>query len=1304
MFVVANVTAGWTTNPSEQAYYFIEHDENGNPLADGSIWLNGSFNDTTFYVYYNGDSYNSDYDNGDKVFEFFDDFDGDNLNTTKWTCVDNTCAVSNSIGSQAAPSTSGTYGMRTNSVYDKNDNFHFYCKIQEANYGFFGTAIRDVGGAGRFDMKEYVYNSADGGWITLTYDSTGSNKFQNKVSATGYADYFKAEMRQYGTSYVEFYHNDSLINNHTAKIPLTDGYIFIFGLNGKYVDCDWIFNSLRNTYSTSYGSEESGSWTIDGITYTKRKEVNMTGTFDGQIELDYNQFNSTNVTVTTFSEPGLITIVSPTTTEYLEQNILINITNSTKVDNIWYNWNGTNVTYTTPVTITFPAGEHTLFVWANNTSGDEQEVSVTFEVFTPPTQSNITQPEDKIYGHSVELEWTESTVEYGNIDYYNVIFVGSAANYSVYNGLDLDTTWDVRSIPDQEGYLNMEVCGDFGLCTESQTSLFNITNFNVTINEPSVNATFTNNTYFEFERDGNYNLWCDLYADDVIIRSKSLTSGTNIWNATLNLDGYDDLRVDCNIIGYTSIMSTFNYSINITEVPYILDYEMTLTEYGSVYDASQVLFYDHNGYLNLLFFSVLSSTDYLNVLVLNGSDILYEYQEPLDLTMSYINVFLEPAQTTLLLVNSTGNGIHWVNVTDTSMTIDTEAFEDFIIVDRPDKFEPAQLVNTHGNVGVAGGYFVVGLPSSTTNYKMYRKNVSDNTLTDLSKNVRGYSVSTSLKSSDFLEWYVAGGDSDSTSNLRLDYYNSTAWVNVYSTAVGTEVFTNVNYKTKVRFTENNIFLTQLGSSARPFKILNLTSATGHYTSNIQVYNNTLPIYVTDDIFVMLLNSNAGERYYVCEGQDSITCDVVTPSDYGFTVPFTNYPLSANYINSNGINKVTYGKTFSGYPFTFNYNENVYDAKFQCLDEMEEHNLDFVFTVSTDTTNNQLATKLIGYVIPSSIMPSGRKDFNVLCDTSVYRKYYLGLDTNYLMNFYGLNESDGLYYTIEVIDAFSNPIPGMLLSAKRYSGGELSFVTIEQGVTDTNGHVILFLEPTILYKINVIDLTTNILITEFDLVPGTTTNIQLKVDTSERLNLDDPSQMFDDVVWLLTPKPTTFRNSTEVEYSVSSASSSLEYSGFYITKTNATGSYVVYNNSGTSPTTQTYSYLFNETGKYEMTTYFKHSNYSAFFSHYSYIYAGNSTFILAQESFEDFNISGWAYFLIVLVVVGMVMGYVSHYSWEGASAVGILVMWAMVIFAPSDMTLVSRGVGTPYEFTISLIHVVSILTLLVGVLLFRRYRA
>ena len=96
MFVVANVTAGWTTNPSEQGYYFIEHNENGNPLASGSIWLNGSFNDTNFYVYYNGNSYNSDYDNGDKVFELFDDFDGISLKSLLYNSA-GSITISNSL-------------------------------------------------------------------------------------------------------------------------------------------------------------------------------------------------------------------------------------------------------------------------------------------------------------------------------------------------------------------------------------------------------------------------------------------------------------------------------------------------------------------------------------------------------------------------------------------------------------------------------------------------------------------------------------------------------------------------------------------------------------------------------------------------------------------------------------------------------------------------------------------------------------------------------------------------------------------------------------------------------------------------------------------------------------------------------------------------------------------------------------------------------------------------------------------------------------------------------------------------------
>ena len=471
MFAVVNVNAGWTTNSSEQAYYFIEHDESGDPLADGSIWINGSFDDTSFYVYYNGDSYNSDYDNGDNVFEFFDDFDYPNnaINTSKWTCVDNTCAVSNSIGSQAAPSTSGTYGMRTNSVYDKNDNFHFYCKIQEANYGIFGTAIRDVGGAGKFDMKRYAYHSTDGGWITSTYASTAPNNFQNKISATGYADYFKAEMRQYGTSYVEFYHDGNLINNHTDKIPLTDGYIFILGLNNKYVYCDWIFNSLRNTYSTSYGSEESGSWEIDGITYTKRKEVEITGTFDGQIELDYDEFNSENITITTGIY--LISIVSPTDTEYFTSDILINITNSTEVDKIWYNWNGTNVTYTNPVTVTFPAGEQTLYAWANNTSGDEQGVSVTFNVYLNPTPASFNHSVQLVRNdNNITLSWTlgNDTYELTNQTLY--IFDLNNNLINNYSLLNTTTTYNYTNNITNVYYAILETCNIYPLCSNSTIS------------------------------------------------------------------------------------------------------------------------------------------------------------------------------------------------------------------------------------------------------------------------------------------------------------------------------------------------------------------------------------------------------------------------------------------------------------------------------------------------------------------------------------------------------------------------------------------------------------------------------------------------------------------------------------------------------------------------------------------------------------------------------------------------------------------------------------------------------------------
>jgi hypothetical protein len=420
MFVVANVTAGWTTNSSEQAYYFIEDDENGNPLADGSIWVNGSFNDTSFYVYYNGDSYNSDYDNGDNVFEFFDDFDYPNnaINSTKWKC-DNSlwsdvgCYSLVISGSKAVLTTKSSISTSADRTSLHTNGLHtFGTNTQINTYGKY---------------NDLASNALNAYWVTLNdrivgflRQNTGTTRgmftAKSGTSSTTALDSYSTNWAKYQTLRNSTTQVISKIDGTTVATSTTNIFtdnspilFFAYGIN-CVMELAWVSVSDINTYTTSYGSEESGSWEIDGITYSKRKEVNMTGTFDGQIELDYNQFNSTNITVTTSSGPDLVTIVSPTATNYTTTDILVEITNSTEVDNIWYNWNGTNVTYTTPVTITFPAGEHTLQAWANNTSGDEQEFSVTFDVYTYPTSATFSHNYQLVRNNTnVVFNWTSAS-------------------------------------------------------------------------------------------------------------------------------------------------------------------------------------------------------------------------------------------------------------------------------------------------------------------------------------------------------------------------------------------------------------------------------------------------------------------------------------------------------------------------------------------------------------------------------------------------------------------------------------------------------------------------------------------------------------------------------------------------------------------------------------------------------------------------------------------------------------------------------------------------------------------------------
>jgi len=84
------------------------------------------------------------------------------------------------------------------------------------------------------------------------------------------------------------------------------------------------------------------------------------------------------------TEAPTIVINSPTNITYNVNNILIDIntTDNIAVDSVWYDYGTGNITYTTPLMQFFADGTYTLIVYANDTSGNENNSQVTFTVNT----------------------------------------------------------------------------------------------------------------------------------------------------------------------------------------------------------------------------------------------------------------------------------------------------------------------------------------------------------------------------------------------------------------------------------------------------------------------------------------------------------------------------------------------------------------------------------------------------------------------------------------------------------------------------------------------------------------------------------------------------------------------------------------------------------------------------------------------------------------------------------------------------------------------------------------------------------
>ena len=91
---------------------------------------------------------------------------------------------------------------------------------------------------------------------------------------------------------------------------------------------------------------------------------------------------STSVGFTIDTITPTIQIQNLINSTYKVDTLLVNFSYSDnrEVDTVWYNWNGTNVTFSSALNVTFAEGLNTLHVWVNDSAGNLNSTSVTFTI------------------------------------------------------------------------------------------------------------------------------------------------------------------------------------------------------------------------------------------------------------------------------------------------------------------------------------------------------------------------------------------------------------------------------------------------------------------------------------------------------------------------------------------------------------------------------------------------------------------------------------------------------------------------------------------------------------------------------------------------------------------------------------------------------------------------------------------------------------------------------------------------------------------------------------------------------------
>ncbi|MFP4403497.1 MAG: LamG-like jellyroll fold domain-containing protein [Candidatus Woesearchaeota archaeon] len=428
------------------------------------------------------------------------------------------------------------------------------------------------------------------------------------------------------------------IINPPIKVSLLDE--FAQPIVGKQID---ITLNTGNFFSgtTTKTTNNSGTTIFDDLA------ISTIGTYTLNISSLNLKTQSKQFNIIKKPKPN-ITIHSPINAMiYNNQDILVNISvEDENLNSTWYNFEGTNETYINPINITFPEGQNTLHVWANNTFGSINHTNVTFTVkidnfnidlISPIIDSatninasfkfNVTN-NNQVNNCSIyiddELKNTSNTILLNQINTLNVNNLDIKRNYWFINCSD-----ETNSIKSNTSYFDVIDLSEYdGITTNmSQINTSNIENFYVEKTDIG-RINFTDNLNLSGGADINNiikieynNITINTSLDNRLNKSAILTFNNlpykttpNIFKNNLHCD-----NLECQITSYNSETKSLQFNVShFTSYTTKENTKLTIWDETDIEGGNLIKYIDEQVKI------FANYTDYLTKESINGTNIFCE--------------------------------------------------------------------------------------------------------------------------------------------------------------------------------------------------------------------------------------------------------------------------------------------------------------------------------------------------------------------------------------------------------------------------------------------------------------------------------------------------------------------------------------------------------------------------------------------------------------------------------------------------------------------------------------------------------